>query len=203
MNTNMNMNPSPTKKNNKTLIIVGVIVGICLVLVLAAVLAVGAVGRLVSRAMSTDPTVVAETAQKIADFDLPPGYAEQMAINVSTYQIVMIAPVDNSGSPVIMLEQFANSNLSPEEMERQLNQVNNQPGISSVGQFHVVETRTMTIRGYDAQVVTSEASFQNNLVMRRLTAVFPGRAGQVMLMIQGVTDSWDEQVIDDFIKSIR
>jgi hypothetical protein len=61
----------------------------------------------------------------------------------------------------------------------------------------------MTIRGHDSQVVTSEAALQGNVAMRRLIAIFPGRGGQVMLMVQGTTDLWDEQLIDNFIKSIR
>jgi hypothetical protein len=198
-----NLSPNPVKKKNTTLIIVGVIVGICLILVLSTVLLFGALGRMVTRSM--DPAVAVETAHKIADYDLPPGYAEQMSMSLPTYAFVAIVSTSDPTSPMIMLAQFSQgANMTTEDMQRQLSQAyNNQPSGSPIGQMHVVETLTMTIRGSESDVVISEGSMEGGLVYRQLVALFPGKSGQAMLMIQGMTDSWDEQAIDDFIASIR
>jgi hypothetical protein len=193
-----------TKKRNTTLIIVGVVAGFCLILIVAAVLLVGALGRLASRAVSMDPAVAAEAAHRIADYDLPSGFSEQMAVSLPLSQVVLIAPGGGSTGPIIMLAQYeAGSSMTPEEMQRQISQSYNRPGAPPVGQMHVVETRAMTIRGFETEVVISEGAMQGGLVLRQLLTVFPGKSGQAMLMIQGMTDDWDEQVVDDFLESIR
>lgn len=190
-------------KNRKTLIIIGVVGGLCLVLVVGAVLIFGSLARLASKMIITDPAEAAAVAHQIIDYDLPAGYSEQMAMTVPTYQFVAITSTDNSLSPTIMLAQFTgDTSLTPEEMQEQLSQAYN-PSTSPGSQMHVVETKTMTIRGYETEVVISEGGLEGGVTIRRLMTVFPGRSGQVMLMIQGAADYWDEQLMDDFIHSIR
>ena len=195
---------NPKKKTNTVLIIVGVVAGICLILGVGIVLIIGSIGKLASKAFSTDPVVAAEAAHKIADYDLPPGYSEQMSMSLGSFQYVFIMPVDSPTNPIIALAQFgSSSNLSPEEMERQISQTYTQPGVSPTSQFHVVERRTITIRGVETEAVIREATMEGSSVMRQLAAVFPGKSGQAMLMIQGLIDGWDEAMITTFINSIR
>ncbi len=198
------MQTQSPKKKNTALIVVGVIGGSCLLLVAAVALLLTSLRRLASKVISMDPTVAAGVAHQIVDYDLPAGYGEQMAVTLPSYQIVMISPVGSSVGLVITLAQFAGSeNMSPEEMERQLSQSYDQPGASPAGQMRVVETKAVTIRGYETEAIIREGSLETGVVVRQLVAVFPGKSSQAMLMIQGTTDLWDEQMVDDFIESIR
>jgi hypothetical protein len=197
------MDTSGTKKRNTTLIVVGIVLGVCLILVIGAVVLFGALGRLASKMISIDPAEAAAAAHEICDYDLPAGYGEQMSMGFPGYKFVVIASSANTLSPTIMLAQFAaDSNMTPEQMQEQLSQAYDS-GASPGAQMQVVETKTMTIRGYETQVVISEGSVQGGITMRQLLTVFPGKSGQAMLMIQGAASYWDEQLVDDFIRSIR
>ena len=60
----------------------------------------------------------------------------------------------------------------------------------------------MSIRGETVTVTISEGNYQG-FIMRQWTTVFQGNKGPTILMIQGPVDAWDDQVLDDFLKSIH
>ncbi len=67
----------------------------------------------------------------------------------------------------------------------------------------VVETKKMTIRGEEVQVITYEGTGENGTVLRQLVTTFPGKGGTAMLMIMGDPQRWDKDTINKFIESIH
>lgn len=198
MDSNMN------SKSKKPLIIVGTIVGLCILAVAVAGVGFYLATRLVSKSFGTDPAAAAKSAHAIADYDLPAGYSEKMSMDFLTYHMVWIGPPDQSAGLMIMLAQFqATSNLTPEQMEKQFQRSFEQQTGQQYVNMHVVETRQITIRSTKTQAVISEASVENGPAIRQLITAFPGKSGQALLMIQGVVEEWDPGMIDQFIGSIR
>src|SRR4030067_3587535 len=79
-------------------------------------------GRQFQEGVKTDPEGASEAAHAIADYELPPGYQERMAIISLVYSFVMIGP-DSPGTttgPLIMLAQFDPMGTSQEQMEQQI-----------------------------------------------------------------------------------
>jgi hypothetical protein len=190
--------------NNKktTVIVVSVVAGLCVLSIIAACVAFKLAGDRVSKSMTSDPQAAATAGHQIADYDLPAGFSEQMAMNFMGYQIVMIGSDKSSTSMLIELAQFTNSNLSPEEMQKSMQAYIDQQSGTSSG-MQTVETRTMTIRGVETSVIIREGKAQAGYTLRQLIAAFPGKSGQAMVIIQDVTQDWDDDLVDTFIESIH
>jgi len=177
----------------------------CLCAVALAVFIFYRIGKQVVDGTQSDPEAAAQAAHAIADYDLPPGYQEQMAMDIMFYSFVVIAPdtTGPSNSPLIMLAQFSQVGMDRKQMEQQLRQSFEQQFGMRGADMQVVEVKTMVIRGEEVEVTTFEGTDANGYVMRQLVTSFPGKDGTAMLMIVGSPSAWDENEIDDFIESIH
>jgi len=193
-----------SNKNRNIWIAVAVVGVLCLVACGVAFLVFRQVGTKVTEAIKTDPADVSAVSDKIAQYDLPPGYEAQVSMSLFVYDMVMIGPSQaGSGSMTIMLMQFNSSaGLDQAQMEEQMRQAFEQQGGQPGMQMKVVETREETIRGEQVTVTISEGSSQG-ITIRQWVTVFKGNSGPTVLMIQGTTGDWDDELIADFIHSIR
>ena len=199
--------PGTTNTNKNKWVWIGL--GAALLFCCGAVLVEGLVfwqaGKKIQEGVKADPEAAAEAAHKIADYDLPEGYQEQMAMEIMIYSFVMIGPENFSGSasgPVFMLAQFK-AGVNQEQMEEQLRQSFEQQAGNRGLSMSLVNVEDKTIRGAETQVATYEGTDENGLVIRQVITSFPGKDGAAMLMIMGPADLWDQDVIDAFIESIR
>jgi len=193
-----------TNKNRNIWIAVAVVGVLCLVACGVAFLVFRQVGTQVGEVFNTDPADVSAVSDKIAQYDLPPGYEAQMSMSLFVYDMVVIGSSQTgSSSMMIMLMQFNNgAGLDQAQMEEQMRQAFEQQGGQPGMQMKVVETREETIRGEQVIVTISEGASQG-ITLRQWITVFKGNGGPTMLMIQGTTGDWDDELIADFIHSIR
>jgi hypothetical protein len=207
MNTGelMTVNQPTTNKNKWIWIGLGAALLFCCGAVLVAGLVFWQAGKKIQEGVKADPEAAAEAAHKIADYDLPDGYQEQVAMEVMFYSFVMIGPEYSSGSatgPVFMLAQFK-AGVNQEQMEEQLRKSFEQQAGNRGLSLSLVKVEDKTIRGEETQVATYEGTDENGLVIRQVITSFPGKDGAAMLMIMGPAELWDQDVIDAFIESIR
>ena len=188
-------------RNNKIWIGVGVVAGLCLCAAVVSFFVLRELGSRVSNAFKTDPNEVAAVGDGIAKFDVPPGYELSMGMSFFTYDVVSIMPTPSASSDMtIMMMQFTSGAAANEEqMQEALRQQTNQPNV----QMRVVEQKTEIIRGEEVPVTISESTSTESFILRQWTAVFTGNKGPTILMIQGTTTNWDEELIKDFIQSIH
>ena len=181
----------------------GVVAALCICAAIVGYISLNYLGKKVGQAIQTDPAQVAQVADKIADFDLPPGYDLAMSMSFVGYDVVIITPSGSSANATtIMLMQTAGlSGADPEQLQQQMQQAMQQQTGQS-GPTVVVETRQETIRGQQVTVTISETQSQG-FTLRQLMTFFEGKNGLVILMIQGPAQSWDEKVIEDFLQSIH
>ncbi|MBI2332748.1 MAG: hypothetical protein HYU84_11425 [Chloroflexi bacterium] len=190
-------------ESKKLLIGFAVVGAICCCMAVGAFWGMSAFGKQVgSLATGSDPTAVAEMRNKIVDFDQPPGY-QPGVMSMVIYDVIYLMPVDSSDDPMIMLMQYnATTSANREQIERSLRQSAErqgpQPGVS----MRVVDSFETVIRGETVTVSVSEGGGQN-LAVRQWITVFDGNNGLVLLMIQGPVASWDDEMVETFIKSIR
>lgn len=201
------MTTTETSKNpNKRLWIgLGAAALFCLCAVVVAGFVFVQMGRQLREGMKTDPESASQAAHAIVDYELPPGYQERMAMNFLVYSFVMIGPESpgTTTGPLIMLAQFDPIGTSQEQMEQQIRQSFEQQAGRRGLKMQVVEVKKMTIRGEEVEVTTFEGADQSGAVVRQLITSFPGKDGIAMLMIMGPAEGWDQDVVDDFIKSIH
>ena len=196
------------KNNNKWIWIgLGAAALFCLCAVGVALFVFMRMGRAFQEGMQTDPEGASQAAHAIADYELPEGYQEQFAMDFMGYAMVMIGPASqdspsSAGKPLIMLAQFQiamDQQQMEEQMRRALEQQSGRRGLT----MKVVESKKMTIRGQEVEVVTFEGADSNGFVMRQLLTTFPGKDGTAMLMIMGPAQSWDKAAIDQFVESVH
>jgi hypothetical protein len=187
-------------KSSKIWLGIGIVAAMCLCSAVAFFVAARQIGTRVRNAVKTDPSAVAEVGDRIAQFEVPPGYELGMAMSFLYYEMVSIVPTSSaSGEMTIMMMQFTDKSMNEEQMKRALQQQSNQPNL----QMKVVERRTVTIRGEEVPITISESTSSQNFTLRQWVGVFSGNKGPTMLMIQGSTGDWDEELIDNFIQSIH
>ena len=192
-------------KNRRIWIGLGAAALFCLCAVVVAGYIFMQMGRQFQEGMKTDPEGASEAAHAIADYELPPGYQERMAMSFLVYSFVMIGP-DSPGTttgPLIMLAQFDPMGTSQEQMEQQIRRSFEQQSGRRGLNMPLVKVEKMTLRGEEVDVATYEGTDESGIVIRQLITSFPGKDGTAMLMNMGATEGWDQDAIDDFIKSIR
>jgi hypothetical protein len=188
---------------SKKLLIGFVVVGaLCLCIAAASFFTIREVGKRTERMVSGDPTSVAQTKENMVDFDIPPGY-EERAMNVFIYDVIMLAPdiSSNSGSMIMLMQYKSLIPTNSAQIEQQMRQAAQQQGASGA-QMHFVETIEKEIRGETVEVTVSEGGYEG-YNMRQWLAVFEGKNGPTILMIQGPVEEWDDELLDDFIESIK
>lgn len=196
-----------SKNNNKRIWIgLGAAALFCLCAVGVAALLFMRVGQQVMKGMKTNPEDAAKAAHTIADYELPEGYQERVAMNFLVYSMVMIGPDPSdpvsSVKPMIMLAQFqavGNQQQMEEQIRRSFEQQSGRRGLA----MKIVDVKKMTIRGEEVEVTVYEGTDSNEFVMRQLITTFPGKDGIAMLMIMGAAQHWDNEEIDTFIESIH
>jgi len=197
-----------TKKNNKWIWIgLGAAGLFCLCAVGVATLLFMRVGQQFQKGMKTNPAEASAAAHAIADYDLPEGYQERVAMNFIVYSMVMIGPdssstASSSTKPIIMLAQFKAIG-NQQQMEQQIRQSFEQQAGRRGLAMKVVDVKKMTIRDEEVEVTTLEGSDDNGFTMRQMITTFPGKDGTAMLMIMGAAQYWDQEEIDTFIESIH
>jgi len=189
-------------ESKKLLIGFGVVVVICCCAAGMTYFVFRQFGRKMENFVTANPTSVAQSREDIAEFDIPPGYSP-MAMSFLGYDMISLTSEDPNSSMAIMLMQYSGfMSGSPEQMEQQLRQAveqqSGQPGTS----MHVVDIHEDTIRGKPVTVTVSEGGFQG-FTMRQWSTLFDGNNGPTILMIQGAVETWDEELLKDFIASIR
>jgi hypothetical protein len=153
----------------------------------------------VDKRINIQPSEISQVRENIVTFDLPPEYELAAGMSIFFYDMVSIVPEKNGYLPSIMLVQYSGLTIGDnEKMEEELRnaaqQQGGQPGISVpiVGSFET------TIKGEVTTVTVSE-----DAEMRQWTAVFEGNLGPTLFMAQGHISGWDEQLLMDFLASIR
>lgn len=161
-------------------------------------------GQALQQAVVTNPEEVVAIANKIAEYELPPGYKEQFGMSLFGFDLVVLAPSALGNEELIMLMQFpASAGLSQAEMEAQMRQNTQQQFGNRDIEFETVDQITTSIRDAEVTLTISEGTGEDGATIRQVMGVFPGKGGPTLLMIQGHVTNWDQARVDSFIESIR
>jgi hypothetical protein len=187
-----------------------IILAVCagLLVLCCGALAIGYffVSRTIGQSVAMSPAEMSRVGHEIADYSLPAGYVEKMAISVLGMKIVGIGPSSSSDNMMLMLMQIPTTGTTnQEELERQMRQAWDQQGSTQSQNYTVVGTREVTVRGEKVILTISEASSQGeSTATRQEIGVFTGKSEKmVMFMAMGDKESFDENVVDEFLGSIR
>jgi len=158
-------------------------------------------GEAISSSTTNDPDQVAAIAAEIADFDLPPGYAGRVGMSILGNRMAGFGGASaTGGQPTLMLMEYpAGGMVDPEQLKRQMS--------ASAGEKHSefvpVETREMSIRGETSTVTRSRGTDEYDEELYQEVALFQTEDGMGLFMAMGPVGTWNQQVVDNFLKSLR
>ena len=105
--------------NRNTKIALVVVGSLSLICVLACVGVALLGGRIAGQVFTTDPQQARDIGRQIADYTPPPGYTEQMSMNVLTAKWVIIGPAGRNGVIFMLMQEFG---MRREQIELQMRQ---------------------------------------------------------------------------------
>jgi len=147
----------------------------------------------------TDPDrIVEKTAGLIADFTPPAGYEPEFGLHALGYTAVSF----NAGADSHLY--LVQSDAAAAEADLQGALDNMVPGYpDDSGKMVVVEQRPATIRNQEVTVTVSEVTWDNGTTMRQAVALFQGKEGPALLILQTPDDSWDGAAMESLLASIQ
>jgi len=149
--------------------------------------------------LNTDAQKVAQTASQIADFDLPEGYSADFTASLMGYSIAAYNPGDgHSHLYLIQSENEADSEKLAEMLEQLA------PGTTdSQSEMTILETRTVSVRGEEAQLLVTEAVNHEKVTYRQAMVAFQGKGGPALLAFSEPVSRWDPQTLENLLASVR
>jgi len=173
-------------------------------IVLISILATGIISlRLanwgLSRLVENESIAVTEVGRSIADYEIPASYDEEYAIEVADFSLVAYRNTGQAGH--IYLVQFPETiDIDPGALAQQLHQVaDDNSWAELVAVYHI----PCSIRGQATTLVISEGFSHDGFRYRSASAVFAGNGGQALVNISGPADSWDQAMVDNFVRSLQ
>jgi len=202
-----NYPPTPAKSNSKIWVWLGLGCGAMLLLCCGGV---GAVVFYFKNAVSADPVIIAQVAKEIADLETPADFQPRSSMNLTVagvgMRIAIYAPPNNDGSLSLtdMPGQNADAQSLHAQMEAQIRQQLAMQGLQH--QITVREPRTLDfeIRGKPANFIVQKGTdVQSNKDFIEAIGTFQGKQGPSMLLIQLPAETYNDEQVDQIIRSIK
>jgi hypothetical protein len=198
-------------RNTKIAIAIGIgLVVLCICVCVGGWIALTITGSALGDTMAVDsPEEAAAVAQSVIDYDLPPGYQEEMAINVLFMKMVVINKGDlSSGSPstltIFIVGMPSDMAMDEDEVRLQFQRQMRQAMNRQDWHLRLVDEEMATIRGQEVSLFLYEGTDDMGAELKQVvSSVFEGKNGNVMFWIMGLESEWDQTEIDAFINSLR
>ena len=189
MGTNMNRNAK---------VGIAVIVGIILLGICACIGAFYLLGSRVMQSIVTDPQEIEKIRQDMVEYDVPEGYTEN-GMRLLGIQAIILSNYGSSPESIVLMSFPTNTQLSQEEIDKAIQQMNQQ---SQNTVWEQVDVLPVTIQGQSVNMVVSEGSV-GEYKQRRMQCYWQGEQGMLALQISGNAQDWDQSIVEAFLASIR
>lgn len=143
--------------------------------------------------------IVGETAEKIADFDLPDGYEAEFGVHMLGYDLVSYNPGDGASHLFIIQSGFDSDR---EKLADILADYTPDEDAWSV-RMTVVDTREAIVRGHKTTLVFSKGVNSQGEIYAQVMAPFEGKGGLAMLVLSEPVSRWRMETVEAFLASIR
>lgn len=189
--------------NRTAKIILGVVAGItimCMICGVTGILMFRASGRAVERSFQSSSASAGTIADGIAEYELPVGYGDEFGMQVADFAMVGYTGADKN-SHIFFFQMPAYVKLDEAEIRNRMKEAQVSGDLPE--ELRVVDYQTGVIRGQEIELVVSEGVNHEGQTYRQVSGAFQGRGGQAMVLVSGPVESWDQEMVDEFIASIR
>ncbi len=194
-------------KNSK--IVLGILGGLLLFCICAAVAAVWLFQPVNALLVQTQalgsnaqPANVEQVAGGIANFQVHPGYTGKYAMSVGHFELAIYAASDYKGH-LILMQLPPGTTADQAEMERHLREQTHDLNYAQYTRVRTISSNQTTIRGQSGTVTTSEGTNSQGETYRLAYAIFQGKDGLAYLLIAAPLSHWNQTEVDAFIASLE
>lgn len=148
-----------------------------------------------------DAAEIQALGEQITTFTLPKGYRPGLGVEVMGYQMINLAgptPEDH----IYIVQAPPEAAGEAEKLQRQAEDMRGGES-GRAGETEVVERRPVTIRGEATTLVIAEGVNSQGQAYRTATAVFKGNHGPALVSISSPTATWDWNLVEAFLASLR
>jgi hypothetical protein len=149
----------------------------------------------------TDPAYAAQLAHTLLDYELPAGYHAQKGAEIREIRMVMIAPDSGHGLQIYMVDESLT--ISEQEDWRMMQEVwakdidGRQYNTQPAGEFQA------QVRGQPLTVSLREGVDDAGMKVKQALVNLPGKTGDLVIIFFGPAESWNQELVDQFLKSIK
>ena len=156
-----------------------------------------------ARAWEVNPQLAVETAHAIIDYALPDEYEEQQVLMIQDVpRAVIISHRDRPGDLIAFLP-IPSGIIENDSWRTKYEESNSR----YVGKYRyetqTIENHSITVRGQAANLRTLQGIDQNGAAIRQQVCLFEGKTGDLLLIFVSSENTWDQEMVDSFIQSIR
>jgi hypothetical protein len=210
--------PPAPKSGSKTWLILGVVLGVCVLLCCGSVIGVSVFfGSQVANMMSADPVEIGKATAEIGTIDIPAELPPKFKFDVSfvgqRHSLLVYygaAGDDNklwlAASGNALQQQFGSD---PDEMRNQLEiQLNAQGQNAQAGGFKTLSGTTqreleITVNGKAANMVIVDGTDSAGKKLTQVTGMFEGKGGPTLIKMQLDSDKFPPERVDEILNSIK
>ncbi len=166
--------------------------------------------RMLANMHITDPAIIAQVANGMGNYDLPPNYNERFVSKLRTtnalYLIVDEDTPDSRSHPIITLihfppERYLSARAARENLRHAGPEIETEWGRATL---EVTDEVTTIVRGQEVGLTYYKwFGAEGNEYRAIISDIFTGKTGFLQLKIEGPARGWNEEMIDSFIQSIR
>lgn len=152
----------------------------------------------------TDPAQAAKAARALVDFDLPPGYQPEklMRLKGEMAMAVILTSQDHPDN-LIIISQTPDGILANEAWRTKYEVRGAHQIAGELYDTETVDTITTTVRGQPTVLRLLEGIDQDGQAVRQLACMFRGKSGEILLVMVASESSWDQALVERFLRSIR
>jgi hypothetical protein len=184
------------------ILLLGSVVTVMLLCVLGSALTHRIRGYVYGLFLKDDPDYAAQVAHTMIDYALPPGYREQSAMQVKTYYTLAIIASNDHPSDLIAIQPASDLMKDPEwggnSQERAAQEI-----ADLRYETHTVSVLSAFIRNQPSMIRILEGQDEDGHDIRQAISVFSGKRGNVLVLIVGDIETWDQTMVDQFLSSIH
>ena len=151
----------------------------------------------------TDPELTAAAAHKMVDYDLPPNHSELKVLTVLDRDAAVIITHRERPGDLIYIGTLPEGILDVEEWRVRYEENLSQEVGGRRYNTQVVGTQKALVRGQPVTLRLYKGTDENGRAVRQVLCGFTGKSGDLLLAIVASQETWDQTIVDDFLRSIR
>lgn len=151
----------------------------------------------------TNSELAAQAARKMIDYDLPVNYQELKVLTIENHDAAVIIAARERPGNMIFIERVQEGIIGVDDWR-----ICYEDNLSKeMGEYRFttrnVGTQKATVRGQPVTLRFYEGTNESGRRVQQVVCGLAGKSGDVLLAIVAGEDTWDQMMVNNFLRSVR